>query len=35
MNHLTESDRIRIEVYLNQGFSLRKIAKLLTVENES
>lgn len=31
MKHLKENDRIRIEVYLNQGFSLRKIAKLLGV----
>lgn len=31
MKHLTESDRIRIEVYLNQGFSIRKIAKILSV----
>ena len=31
MSHLTESDRIKIEHYLNENYSFRKIAKLLNV----
>lgn len=31
MTHLKEADRIKIEHYLNEGYSFRKIATLLNV----
>ena len=35
MSHLTESDRIKIQHYLDEGYSFRQIAKLLNVSTIS